>query len=279
MKHDYSLAHLTALALPPTDLIDAAAAAGYRYVGLRLTRVTQEEPLYSLITDRALLRETRAHLAGTGVGVWDVELARMGPDADVKGYLPLLQTAAELGARHVISQLPDADRSRAADNFAELCDLAVPFNLGVNLEFVSWTQTPDLHSASAILNAVQRRNAGMLVDLLHFARSNSSVAALRKLPREWFRYAHVCDAPAQVPATVEGLIHTARCERLVPGDGGIDVRGILECLPAGIPYALEIPGDTLAATVGLKEYARLALKAAQNYLDVEEMAQAQGSWQ
>jgi hypothetical protein len=54
------------------------------------------------------------------------------------------------------------------------------------------------------------------VDLLHFARSGSSVADLRQLPAEWFRFAHVCDAPAGVPATNEGLIHTARFERLFP---------------------------------------------------------------
>jgi hypothetical protein len=37
-RHDYSLAHLTALSLSPPELVDAAAAAGYRYVGLRMTR-------------------------------------------------------------------------------------------------------------------------------------------------------------------------------------------------------------------------------------------------
>ncbi len=39
-RHDYSLAHLTALSLSPPELVDAAAAAGYRYVGLRMTKVT-----------------------------------------------------------------------------------------------------------------------------------------------------------------------------------------------------------------------------------------------
>jgi len=35
-RHDYSLAHLTALSLSPPELVDAAAAAGYRYVGVRM---------------------------------------------------------------------------------------------------------------------------------------------------------------------------------------------------------------------------------------------------
>ena len=268
MKHEYSLAHLTVLSLPPVRMIEVAARSGYTYVGLRLTRVTPNEVLYPLITDRALIKETKAVLSATGVSVWDVELARMGPDNTPESYVPLLETAAEIGARHVIAQLPDPDRQRARDRFARICDLAAPLGLGIDLEFPSWTETPNLSSAAEILDAVQKPNAGILVDLLHFDRSDSSTEELKRLPRHWFRYAHVCDAPGKRPGTTKGLVHTARTERLFPGDGGIDVRGILSCLPCYIPYALEIPGDTLAEKIGLEEYARRVLQAARNYLDL-----------
>ncbi len=267
MQREYSLAHLTVLSLAPGAMIGVAARAGYRYVGLRLNRVTPDEPLYALMTDRALMRQTQAQLADTGVGVLDVELARMDPGHDPQSYLPLLEAAAELGARHVITQLPDADRSRATERFAEICDLAAPLGLGIDLEFPSWTQTPDLAEAARVVRAVDRPNAGILIDTLHFARSNSSRQLLTTLPRRWFRFAHVCDAPREMPTTLEGVIHTARAERLFPGDGGIDVRGILECLPPDIPYALEIPGDTLAARVGLADNARLALLRAREHLE------------
>ena len=39
MKHDYSLAHLTVLSLTPPQVVEVAARTGYRYVGLRMTRV------------------------------------------------------------------------------------------------------------------------------------------------------------------------------------------------------------------------------------------------
>lgn len=275
MKHEYSLAHLTVLALTPPRMVDVAARAGYRYVGLRLNRVTSAEPLYPLITDRALMQETKARLADTGVGVLDIELARMDPANDARSYLPLLEAGAELGARHVITQLPDPDRERATDRFAEICDLAGPLGLGIDLEFPSWTEIPDLAAAARVLYAVDRHNAGILIDTLHFDRSNSSIEELKQLPREWFRFAHVCDAPREKPNTKEGLIHTARSERLFPGDGGIDVRGILACLPSGIPYALEIPGDTLAGKIGLEEYARRALRRAEEHLDGMQLALTQ----
>jgi sugar phosphate isomerase/epimerase/4-hydroxyphenylpyruvate dioxygenase-like putative hemolysin len=265
--HDYSVANLTALSVPPPDLIDTAANAGYRYVGLRLTRVTPEEPHFPLLTDKALMRDTKRRLADTGMRVLDVELVRMGPDDDPHSFLPVLEAGVELGARHVITQLPDPDRGRKTERFAILCDLAKPLGLTIDLEFIPWTDTRDLAEAIRVLKAVARPNSGILVDLLHFARSESNLADLRKLPRRWFNFAHVCDAPAEIPTTTEGLIHTARFDRLFPGEGGIDVRGILAALPTGIPYALEIPRAALAAQVGEKECVRLAIRASRRYLD------------
>ncbi|MEV0388814.1 TIM barrel protein [Nonomuraea sp. NPDC050643] len=266
-RHDYSLAHLTALSLSPPELVSAAADAGYRYVGLRMTRVTPHEPHHPLATDPALMRATKVRLAATGIEVLDIELARIAPDDDPADLLRFLEAGAELGARHVITQLPDPDFTRKADRFARLCDLARPLGLTVDLEFPSWTQTPDLTEAVRVLRYAGRPNAGILVDLIHFARSGSSVADLRDLPPEWFRFAHVCDAPATAPATQEDIIHAARFERLFPGEGGIDVHGILAALPPGIPYALEIPRATLVAQVGAKEHARLAITAARRHLD------------
>jgi sugar phosphate isomerase/epimerase len=266
-RHEYSLAHLTALSLSPPELVDAAADAGYRYVGLRLTRVTPHEPHYPLATDPALMRTTKVRLAATGVEVLDIELAWIGPNDDPRDFERYLVAGAELGARHVITQLPDPDRARKIDRFAQLCALARPLGLTVDLEFPSWTETPDLSEATRVLRGADQPNAGMLVDLLHFARSGSSIADLRQLPAEWFHFAHVCDAPAAIPPTNEGLIHTARFERLFPGEGGIDVHGILAALPPGIPYALEIPRATLVAQVGGKEHARLAITAARAHLD------------
>ena len=266
--HDYSLANLTTLSLAPPVFVETAAEAGYQYVGIRLTRVTPNEPHFPLLTDPRLMRETKKRLADTGIQVMDVELVRLGPDDDPYSFLQVLEAGVELGARHVITQLPDPDRGRKTERFATLCDLAKPLGLTIDLEFLPWTPTRDLTDATDVLRAVARPNAAILVDLLHFARSGSNVADLRKLPRRWFNFVHVCDAPAEIPSTDEGLIHTARFGRLLPGEGGIDVRGILAALPTGIPYALEVPNTTRATQAGEREYAGLAIRAARRHLDV-----------
>ena len=267
MKHDYSLAHLTVLSLTPPQVIDVAARTGYRYGSLRITRVTSAEPLYDLAHDHALMKETKARLDDTGIDVLDVELFRMDPTLGPDDFDAELHAAAELGACNIIAQLPDPDRERATERFARLCDLAKPLGIFVNLEFPHWTETGTLAEATKVLRAVNRSNAAILIDMLHMARSGSSCDDLRKLPRDWFRFAHVCDAERQVPSTIEAIIRTARDERLFPGEGTIDVRGILACLPDDIPYSLEIPRVALTKAVGPEEVARLAIRVAQSHLD------------
>jgi sugar phosphate isomerase/epimerase len=267
VRHDYSLAHLTVLLLTPPQVVEVAARTGYRYVGLRLTRVTPDEVLYDLAHDRALMKDTKTRLADTGVEVHDIELFRMDAALDAESFIPVLEATAELGAHHIIAQLPDPDCERATARFAKLCDLAKPLGIFVSLEFPHWTETGNLAAATKVVRAVNRTNAGILVDTLHFGRSDSTLEELAKLPREWFRFAHVCDAAKEVPPTMAGIIHTARDERQFPGEGGIDVRGILACWPQDIPYALEIPRVTLTKAVGPEEVARLAICVSRSYLE------------
>ena len=231
VEHDYSLAHLTVLSLTPPEVVEVAARAGYRYVSLRITRVTSAEPLYDLARDRALMRATKARLRATGIAVHDVELFRMDPSLEPEQFLPELDATAELGAHHIIAQLPDPDRPRAIDRFARLCELAQPRGIYVSLEFPHWTETGDLAEAARVVCAAARGNGGILVDMLHMGRSNSSLDDLAALPREWFHFAHVCDAEQHVPSTLEQIIRTARSERLFPGRRH-DRRARHSCLPA-----------------------------------------------
>jgi sugar phosphate isomerase/epimerase len=77
---------------------------------------------------------------------------------------------------------------------------------------------------------------------------------------------HLCDAPAEKPETIDGLLFTARVERLLPGDGGIDIAAIMRRMPPDIPVALEIPMAALTRAVGPAEVARRARQAAARVL-------------
>jgi sugar phosphate isomerase/epimerase len=257
----FSLAHLTVLGTTPLELIDIAAGAGYDYASIRTTPVARGEVITPLAGDPAMVRLVVDRLGDTGVQVLDVELARLRPHDEPDDYLAVFEAAAAVGARHVIGQLPDPDRARATDRFGRLCDLALDFGLTVDLEFPSWSETGDLGAAVAVVEAVGRANAGVLIDALHFFRSGSSPDDLSALPRGWFRFVQLCDAPAEAPSTVDGVIHAARAARSLPGYGGLPLAGLLGRLPA-VPYSLEVPNDVLRREMGTAAYARLVLAAA-----------------
>jgi hypothetical protein len=61
----------------------------------------------------------------------------------------------------------------------------------------------------------------VLIDAVGFVRSVTSLVDIAAVPRERLNYAQVCGAST----SVEGLIHTAPCERLLPGWGGIAIVG------------------------------------------------------
>ena len=224
MNRPFSLAHLTMLSVPPPQLVETAARAGYQFVSLRPIPVgAPNEPLYPLGTDRALLARTKAAMAATGVGLLDIEVARIIKEATPRDYLFALEAAAELGGRHVLSSAWCDDRPYILEFFCELCDLAQPFGLTVDLEFVTWSGVRTLDEAVEVVREARRPNAGIVVDTLHFDRCHAELEKLSSLPREWFHFAQISDAPATYSTEREELIRIGRAERLYLGEGGIDV--------------------------------------------------------
>ncbi len=268
----FSLAYLAVAGTAPEEMIDIAAATGYDFVSLRLTGVTADEDVPPILDDPALARSIRRHAEDAGIGILDVELARVGPDQRPEDFAGFMERANDLGARFVLAQTPDADRQRATANFAVLCELAAPLELTVGLEFPSWTPTGDLAAAVEIVMGAGQPNGGIVVDTLHFCRSASTVDQLRVLPPDLFPFIQLCDAPRDTPRTEEGLIHAARAARNFPGEAGLDLRPLIAALPQ-VPYSLEIPNDLMRGDVGTEEFARRALNATKRFFAGSEILQ------
>jgi sugar phosphate isomerase/epimerase len=267
MARTFSLAHLTLLDVPPPELVRIAAAAGYDYVGLRIIPLRLPgEPLYEMHIDRALFRETKTALDSTGVRVLDIELARIVDGRDPVEYVPAMEAAVALGARHVLSSIWASDRSFVIDRFGHLCDLAKPLGLTVNLEFVSSTEWSTLQGARELLSASGRDNVGLMVDTMHFHRGGTSLGELDLVPARWFNFVHVADDGREPPATVEEARRTMRDERLYPGEGVVDIAGILQRLPDGVVCAIEQPHRERQRELGAERFARECLNRTRQYL-------------
>lgn len=239
-----SLAALTVLELSPPDMVEAAAQGGYSHVGLRLEPATAEEHHYPLVANSTLRRQTLQALRDTGVQVLDIEILRLKPHTDVHDFQVFLEVGAEFGATELLIAGNDPDEARLTENFALLCDLARPYGIYPHLEFMPWTDSPDLASALRVVENAGRSNGCVLVDAFHFNRSRSSLsvltAAVQANPQR-FRYAQMCDVVGPVPDDIGEILRQARHERCFPGDGDCDLAGLLAALPKNIPISIEAP--------------------------------------
>lgn len=266
MPRPISLAALTVLELTPPDMVSCAADAGFSHVGIRLLPATPTEPRYDLAGDTPLLREVERRLADTGVEVLDVEIFRMKPETRVADYEAAIATAARLGASELLVAGNDPDEARLTDSFAAFCELAGRYGLGAGLEFMPWTDAKDLTQAARIVERSGRDNAGVLIDPFHLSRSRSRIADIASIPPSRLRFMQFCDVPVEIPPSMGEILAEARAERLFPGEGGLDLLGLLRAVPRDLPLSIEVPTQALARTVGATERARRALAATRRVL-------------
>ena len=263
----YAMAYLTAHRCGAPEAVRVAAATGYNFVGLRLWPNVPGTPYQHLLGDAALMRETLAACRDTGVGVFDLEIVRIGEGFDPRLYLPLFEAGAELGARAVLVVGDDTDLARLATSYARLCEQMAPFGLTADLEFMPWTAVPDARSALALVEAAgSPANAGILVDALHFGRSLTTLDDIRAIPRRLLHYAQICDGEAGTHFSTEQLLHTARCERLMPGEGNIDLSGLFAALPPDLPVSVEVVHLLREAVTPAQAWAAECLSASRPFL-------------
>lgn len=266
MPHTYCMAFLTTPKLSPPDAVTVAASTGYDWVGLRLKPPPRGYgPPF--LDEPAVIAETRKRLKDTGMKVYDVDIVRLDADFSVEKYAKFLEVCGELGAKATLVAGDDADETRMIDNYAAYCDAAAPYGITADLEFMPWTKASNVKKAHRIVSLADKANGGVLVDAIHFARCDATLADLETLPRQMLHYAQICDCPAEVPTTLEGLLFTARVERMLAGEGGVDLTSIFTRLPDDIVICVEIPSESRTARMGAEAWAKLCLDTSKAFMD------------
>ncbi|HCB1498684.1 TPA: sugar phosphate isomerase/epimerase [Klebsiella michiganensis] len=262
-----SLAALTLLDVPPPEQVRIAAQTGFTHVGLRLLPATPSDPDYDMLGNTPAVRDTLSALMETGIRVSDVEIVRLTPDFSLNPRLQLfLDTAARLGAKQVLVAGNDENQARSADNLARLAEAGQEYGLTMNLEPMPWTHLRTIAQAQSLINASGRSNIGILIDAIHFWRAGESLSTLATLPQNCLNYMQLCDASPQVPVDEQELIYQARAARKVPGEGGLDLRGLMAALPDTLPVSLEVPLSGDQGALPALTRAQLLFNAAQSYL-------------
>lgn len=217
----------------PEAVIDAAAAAGFAGVGLRIS--AEHAP-----ADPAALRRRAGDL---GVVIYDVEVYRIGGDAPAE---PLLDTAAALGAAAVLV-VSDVGPARTVEEVGDLAAASRARGLRLGLEYMAWTTPSRPDEAVAVARAT---GAAVVVDVLHHCRVGAGAAELTAVARSGvLGWVQICDAPGAGPSGggPDLLITEARHHRLVPGAGDLPLVELLAAVPPGTAISVEVQSDTLLA--------------------------------
>ena len=215
----------------PPEVVSAAAAAGFGMVGIWFDTETWS-------ATRA--REVRLRLDGTGVVALDMEPIFVTPDGDHGEHL--IDAAAEVGARNVLTVSQGLEPERFAVRFAELCDHAAPAGITVVVEPTLLYSVATLAEAQHVVALAGRPNGAILADNLHLDRAGGEpIEALGQLDAALLPYAQICDASAwPADSSRPGLFSDARDGRRLLGDGDLPVREFIAALPEGTPLSLEI---------------------------------------
>lgn len=269
MKKEYSLAHLTALHTTPLELAKIAYEAGYDYVSFRLMYmcVEGEERGEKISLENLQMAERlEIFLKKTGLKVLDIEVARIFEGVDLNDYKSAFEIGKRLGVKHVLSSIWTKDFDYASEKFGELCDLAKNYDLTVELEAVPISEVKTLDQCVEILNRVNRKNSGILIDTHHFQRAGDRIEKLKKLPKKWFNYVQISDAKKEIPKDKKELTRIMREERNYIGEGELEVASILNAIPI-VPYSIEIPNLKMLNKIGALAHAKKCLETTKKYCD------------
>lgn len=215
----------------PADFVAACADAGWQACGIWFDAASWTDTVAS---------DVRRRLDDTGLIALDLEPVFVTPDGDHGERM--IEAAATVGAGNLLVVSRGVDDDRFAERFGELCDVAAPHGIGCSLEFMRFMSIRDLPHTLAVLDAVDRPNAAVLVDNLHLARTGGTVADVAAIAANRLPYIQLCDAPAVAP---DDLYVEAIDERLLLGDGELPIAELVATLPERTALSMEIRSAAL----------------------------------
>lgn len=262
---ELSLAYLTVDGASPLEHIEAAVAADFPSAGLRILPPTHLSRTGCVVGNPSLAQIVHRACQDSGIRLLDAEVASLTASITADDIAAIAATAGELGFRFVQAVVDDEDMDRAASNLARLAAAAENAGIGVALEFMAFRPLRDLESALCLIENCGADNVGILVDVLHLARSGGSPDMLADIPAGKIAMAQLCDAPLAPPAFGD-LAAEARNGRLHPGEGELWLDELLDVLPDGLPISIEVP-HSRSAGLSIIERAQNSRHALVQFLD------------
>ena len=226
---------------------EAAAAAGFTGIGLH------SDDLPRTIAAGVDVPEMQAVLRNNGLDLVEIEfLARLGlqfrperreshPLSPASKRSPTRSGAARSAPANSAATSP-LDTEEALDSAAKAlranADRLAERGLLVALESFPWSALTNTRIAIDLLRRAEAPNAGLLIDVWHFYNGGGHPDQLVDLPAAGITGVQLNDGPL----VHENFLQHARAERQLPGEGELDVVGLIHAVRrAGFtgPYCVE----------------------------------------
>jgi sugar phosphate isomerase/epimerase len=249
--------------VPFAERCRAAAAAGFTGIGLH----TDD---YQRMRAAGASDESLRTLLGThGLALREIELLSGWATADGDGgnlaaigalghaFRPHHVTAGEFTA-------DELDIEAAGARLRTICGNIAAYGLRVAVEAFPWSGLKDVATARAVVEAAGAPNAGLMIDAWHFYNTRSTLDDLDGLPPDRIVAVQLNDGRV----VHHDFLVEARQGRLLPGDGELDVSGLLlglhergfrgpYCVEVNYPDYRDLAVDEMAAQAFTKAWAAL----------------------
>lgn len=222
---------ITLKSTPAEQKIRLAAAAGFAGPRIRGNDVREWQKQGGTTESLAdLLRELKVRTPGfvAETETYGWHAGDPAAPALIEALEWTFRTARTLGASIILLPVMSADGTleETVRNFRVACERAESFGLNVGLEFIGHVpKVSDLHTAWRVVEAANRPNGGVVIDLFHFYRGDTKIEDIGEVPAERILMVDLADA---MPLPREQLLGSRH--RVYPGEGVAGVRDVLTAL-------------------------------------------------
>jgi sugar phosphate isomerase/epimerase len=226
------------------ELCAVAGASGFDAVAVTPAMYAEARASGLSVADLRRLRDE----AGVSVSMIDPLMSALpgSPDPQTVGgrFAPLFRYGEEdcyritealdapaINVAHYMAA--DVPVAALVDELGALCGRAGTHDLQLVLEFMPEGSVPDFRTALSIVREIGAPNLAVMFDMWHFFRTGGTLADLDDLADGEIGGVQVSDAPASQHGVIEAGVNT----RLLPGEGAIPVRALIERILVSDPSA------------------------------------------
>jgi len=246
MSRNPKFLNLVLLNGEPEEKLRAAHTAGFEQVEIwredvRANTLHQATQLQLGFTNVQVLRDF------TGAPDRDRQQKR----EELRQFIQIAQSIGCDTIQAPASTREDCVASRIDEDLRWMASEAARYNMRIMYEPMAWCSVDNtLPLAWERLQRLDQPNIGLVVDLFHICALGGDASQLDGIPADRIYEVQLCDMAEMPPQEKQPLSEYARHQRLLPGDGIIEVERFVDKLKsAGYrgPVGIEVFNDELKA--------------------------------